>query len=242
MWHVAIFLEQSGLASARSPPLLQTRFSLTASLRAANVSLMVLPAGSQLHVPDRYLCCGAYQDFVVPDVLRSLALRVTITVNHGTLTAIYLKHASCARFDTDVSPDETCTGSCELQWLTTYNPFTLETFFAKESTATVPMGIVRADRRQAGDWYISISAPSDGSVNFSILVDLIESPVIDQFIPLDDQATAAERCGRFCVVLPEYSPPPSPPYWRSAATPGPSPMFLALLLPLGVATLLWAER
>ena len=30
-----------------------------------------------------------------------------------------------------------------------------------------------------------------------------QSPVIDEFIPLDEDQAAAERCGRFCVVMDE---------------------------------------
>ena len=32
-------------------------------------------------------------------------------------------------------------------------------------------------------------------------MELVESPIIDRFIPLDEEAAAAQSCGRFCVVL-----------------------------------------
>ena len=62
------------------------------------------------------------------------------------------------------------------------------------------MGIVYADKRASGNWYISV-AGSEAVTNFSLRAELVESPVIDQFIPLDGDKAAAERCGRFCVVL-----------------------------------------
>ena len=48
--------------------------------------------------------------------------------------------------------------------------------------------------------FISV-AGAEVVTNFSIVVELVESPIIDRFIPLDEEAAAAERCGRFCVVL-----------------------------------------
>ena len=94
---------------------------------------------------------------------------------------------------------------------------------------------MRADLRQAGDWYISVASPPDSFVNFSLIADLVESPVIDKYIPLDADAAAAERCGRFCVVLPDWSPPPPPPYWLSSAPASRAPGLVALLLPLALS-------
>jgi len=56
-----------------------------------------------------------------------LALRVEVTVHQGYLDAIYLKHGTCARFPADIGPDEACVGRCRMQWLTTYNPYTVLT-------------------------------------------------------------------------------------------------------------------
>jgi hypothetical protein len=202
VWYVAVKLESSSLASARSPPLLQQRFELTATLRAANASLMQLAPGTRVSLPHNYLCCGVYLDFIVEDLTRALALRIEVTVHSGHLKAIYLKHDACARFPDDIGDDETCIGRCEMQWLTTYNPYTLQPTYTEHTDVSVPMGIVYADKRAAGNWYVSV-AGADVVTNFSLVAELVESPVIDEFIPLDGDKAAAERCGRFCVVLDE---------------------------------------
>ena len=124
-----------------------------------------------------------------------------MTVYSGSLQAIFLKHDSCGRYPADVAEDETCLGACEVQWLTTYDPFTLVPSYQTQSAVSVPMGIVHADKRQAGSWYISVAAAAEGVVNYSLVAELVESPVIDQYIPLDADRAAAEKCGRFCVVL-----------------------------------------
>ena len=90
-----------------------------------------------------------------------------------------------------------------MRWLTTFNPITLEPSYKRADVVSVPMGIVRADRRAAGDWYISVAAPMEGTANFSLRAELVESVLMDEYLPLDEEAAAAERCGRFCVILPE---------------------------------------
>ena len=87
-----------------------------------------------------------------------------------------------------------------MAWLTTYNPYTLVPTYVRSAVVYVPMGVVYADKRSPGDWYISV-AGADVVTNYSIVAELVESPIIDRFIPLDAEAAAAERCGRFCVVL-----------------------------------------
>ena len=204
VWYVAVQLEEESLARSLATPLNRTEFSLTATLRGANVSLMQLPVGAQISLPHNNLCCGVYQDFVVEQVTRELALRVHLTVHSGYLEAIYLKHSGCARYPGDVGPDETCVGRCQMRWLTTYDPYTLVPTYAKEATVTVPMGVVYADEREAGNWYISVASASVVA-NYSLVAELVESPIIEQFIPLDEEQAAAESCGRFCVVLPDGS-------------------------------------
>jgi hypothetical protein len=135
-----------------------------------------------------------------------------VTVHEGFLGAIYLKHAACGRFPADVGPDETCIGRCQMKWLTTYNPYTLVPTYVADAVVTVPMGVVYADEREAGSWYISVAGGSHRSgenvfANYSIVAELVESPVIDTFIPLDAEKAAAERCGRFCVQLADGSEP-----------------------------------
>ena len=66
------------------------------------------------------------------------------------------------------------------------------------------MGVVYADEREAGNWYISVASASVVA-NYSLVAELVESPIIEQFIPLDEEQAAAESCGRFCVVLPDGS-------------------------------------
>ena len=73
---------------------------------------------------------------------------------------------------------------------------------------TVPQGVVYADKRFPGDWFISVTG-ADVVANFSLVTDLVESPIIDKFIPLDADKAAAEQCGRFCVVLADGSAPRS---------------------------------
>ena len=198
VWHVAV-----ALAEDAPPPQLEQRFTLTSTLLSANASLVHLDPGTQIQLPPAYLCCGAYRDYVVPAVTRALALRVEVTVHAGSLQAIYLKHDACARFDTDVTEAEECAGQCSMRWLTTFNPITLEPSYKRSDVVSVPMGIVRADRRAAGDWYISVAAPMEGTANFSLRAELVESVLMDEYLPLDEEAAAAERCGRFCVILPE---------------------------------------
>jgi hypothetical protein len=87
-------------------------------------------------------------------------------------------------------------------WLTTFNQFTLEPSYADGVVLTVPMGTFSPDIRAAGDWYISIAGSVDGSVaSYSLVTELVESPIISQFIPLDAAQAEQEKCGRFCVVL-----------------------------------------
>ena len=200
VWYVAVRLESEATALSREPALGRTRFELTATLKGANASLMRLPVGAQISLPHNHLCCGVYQDFVVEDVTRELALRVEVTVHEGYLEAIYLKHSSCGRYPDDIGEDEACLGRCQMKWLTTYNPYTLVPTYVKSAVVTVPQGVVYADKRFPGDWYISV-AGADVVTNFSLVAELVESPIIDRFIPLDEDKAAAERCGRFCVVL-----------------------------------------
>ena len=37
--------------------------------------------------------------------------------------------------------------------------------------------------------------------SYSLVTELVESPIISQFIPLDAAQAEQEKCGRFCVVL-----------------------------------------
>jgi len=204
-WYVAVYLGAEAEALAAEPALQRlggSDFKLNATLRTSNVSLAPLPRGTQQQVPPAYVCCGNYHDYIVPRVSRTLALRVEIKVHSGHLSAIYLKHAACARYPDDVGPDEQCVGNCEMGWLTTFNQFTLEPSYAEGVVLTVPMGTFSPDIRAAGDWYISIAGPVDGSVaSYSLVTELVESPIISQFIPLDAAQAEQEKCGRFCVVL-----------------------------------------
>ena len=58
VWYVALELEGAATALTREPPLAQQRFELTATLRAANVSLMALAPGARVSLPHNFLCCG----------------------------------------------------------------------------------------------------------------------------------------------------------------------------------------
>ena len=49
-----------------------------------------------------------------------------------------------------------------------------------------------ADKRSAGNWYISV-AGADVVSNFSLVAELVESPVIDRYIPLDGEKVGS-RC------------------------------------------------
>ena len=69
------------------------------------------------------------------------------------------------------------------------------------AVVSVPMGILSPDRRAAGDWYISVAGPEAGVASYTLVAELVESPVISQFIPLDAEQAEQEKCGRFCVVL-----------------------------------------
>ena len=147
---------------------------------------------------------------------------------HGdaALKAIFVKHAECARDPDDVD-DDVCAGRCDLRisrwlhhltlisrnlagrcemaWLTQYNSITLEPTYIRDAVVSVPMGIRKPDQREAGDWYITVKAPDDAgaSVNFSLIAELVESPVVDEYVAVDSDRAEAELCGRFCVVLPE---------------------------------------
>jgi hypothetical protein len=204
-WYVAVYLGPKATALANEPALLAlggSDFKLNATLRTSNMSLTPFPRGTQRQVPPAYVCCGSYHDYIVPRITRTLALKVEVKVHFGHLSAIYLKHAACARYPADVGPDEQCVGNCEMGWLTTFNQFTLEPSYADGVVLTVPMGTFSPDIRAAGDWYISIAGPVDGSVaSYSLVTELVESPIISQFIPLDAAQAEQENCGRFCVVL-----------------------------------------
>ena len=208
VWYIAVVLEPEGAALTRDPPLQRTRFTLTAHLREANVSLMALPFGTRVPLMHNSLCCGVSHDYVVEGITRELALRVEVTIHPnadgsmGYLEAIYLKHGSCGRYPSDIGPDESCIGRCEMQWLTTYNQYTLVPTYATTATVFVPMGVVDEDLRAPGDWYISVASASVVA-NYSLVAELVESPIIDTFIPLDAERAAAEKCGRFCVIMPD---------------------------------------
>ena len=51
--------------------------------------------------------------------------------------------------------------------------------------------------------YISVAGPppGEGVANYSLVAELVESPIVSQYIPLDAAQAAQEKCGRFCVVL-----------------------------------------
>ena len=97
---------------------------------------------------------------------------------------MYLKHEACARYPADVGEDEACLGRCQMQWLTTFNPSTLAPTYAEDASVTVPMGIVYADKRAAGNWYISIAA-SDTVANFSLVAQLVESLLASDRVSCD---------------------------------------------------------
>ena len=154
-WYVAVYLGPKAAALENEPALRQlggSDFKLNATLRTSNMSLTPFPRGTQRQVPPAYVCCGSYHDYIVPRVTRTLALKVEVTVHSGHLSAIYLKHAACARYPADVGPDEQCVGNCEMGWLTTFNQFTLEPSYAGGVVLTVPMGTFSPDIRAAGDW------------------------------------------------------------------------------------------
>ena len=88
-----------------------------------------------------------------------------------------------------------------MRWLTTFNPITLEPSYKRSDVVSVPMGIVRADRRAAGDWYISVAAPMEGTANFSLRAELVESVLMDEYLPLDEAPPPGTA--NFCVILPE---------------------------------------
>lgn len=113
VWYVAVRLEPLATARTRVPALSRVRFTLRATLRGANASLMRLPIGSEIPLLHNYLCCGVSRDFVVEGVTRELALRVEVTVHSGFLEAIYLKHGACGRYPDDIGEDEACIGRCQ---------------------------------------------------------------------------------------------------------------------------------
>ena len=154
-WYVAVYLGPKATALVNEPALLAlggSAFELSATLRTSNMSLTPFPRGTQRQVPPAYVCCGSYHDYIVPRVTRALALKVEVKVHSGHLSAVYLKHAACARYPADVGPDEQCVGNCEMGWLTTFNQFTLDPSYADGVVLTVPMGTFSPDIRAAGDW------------------------------------------------------------------------------------------
>ena len=200
-WHVAVVLGGGAESLALAPPASEGTYRLNVTLHSSNLTLMSYPFNTQIELPEAFVCCGHYHDYLVPDLQRSIALRVEVYVHTGSLQAIFLKHESCGRYPDDIGDDEGCVGNCEMGWLTTFNEFTLEKSYVTSAVVTVPMGQVSPDRRAAGDWYISVAGPQDGAATYSLVASLVESPVVTQFIPLDAELEANERCGRFCVVL-----------------------------------------
>ena len=87
--------------------------------------------------------------------------------------------------------------------------------------------------------YISIAGPEEGVASYSVVMELVESPIISQFIPLDAAQAEQEKCGRFCVVLSgprdEYDDDDSELSAAGASRPG-ALVALSLLLLTAAAT------
>ena len=87
-----------------------------------------------------YVCCGAVQSFMVPDVPRTSSLSIELNLTMGHVRAAFLKHGSCADPATDVD-GALCKGVCEISWLTVYDEFYGTMEFTRQSSFNVPLGL-----------------------------------------------------------------------------------------------------
>ena len=104
-----------------------------------------------------YVCCGAVQSFMVPDVPRTSSLSIELNLTMGHVRAAFLKHGSCADPATDVD-GALCKGVCEISWLTVYDEFYGTMEFTRQSSFNVPFGPdpwiyhPLITKRRGGDW------------------------------------------------------------------------------------------
>ena len=195
IWEVQVSLADE--TSATLAGLKPVEFSLSTALQNATL-------GSGDRVTPRaeggrgYLCCGAVQSYVVPDVPQSHALSVELNLTSGHVRAAFLKHGACANPRLDVNGAE-CTGVCQMSWLTVYDEFYGSMEFTSQSSVTVPFGPraweynALTTKRRAGDWYISIQALPGHTAEYQLGVKLLAPP----------RAPKVFACSRFLGFCPQ---------------------------------------
>ena len=193
-WELQLSL--ADLIPATLAGLQPTEFVLSMHLQNATVTSgdVVLPtaAGGR-----GYVCCGAVQSFVVPDVPRTHAVAIRLNLTRGHVRAAFLKHGSCAQPTVDVRGAE-CSGLCEIAWLTVYDEFYGSMEFTTHTTLAVPFGpeawaydVARTKRRE-GDWYVSVQALPGIAAEYQMEVLLLEPP----------RAPYVFECSRFAGFCP----------------------------------------
>ena len=145
-----------------------------------------------------YVCCGALQTYVVPDVPRTHAVSVKLNVTAGHVRAGFLKHGQCAIPGEDID-GAICTGLCEITWLTVYDEFYGTMQHTQESTVAVPFGPdawlfnPATTKRRQGDWYISLQALPGVAAQYRMEVSLLDPP----------RAPEVYSCSRFAGFCPK---------------------------------------
>lgn len=146
-----------------------------------------------------YVCCGAVQNYILPDVDFDHAPAFELNLSSGSVRAAFLKHDECAAPVADVD-GAACTGLCEMTWLTVYDEF----YGAMEHTSSrhlsIPFGPepwnydASTTKRRGGDWYISIWSLPGQAAEYSLEVfhrkpprppDVYRCTRFDQFCPED---------------------------------------------------------
>ena len=145
-----------------------------------------------------YVCCGAVQSFMVPDVPRTSSLSIELNLTMGHVRAAFLKHGSCADPATDVD-GALCKGVCEISWLTVYDEFYGTMEFTRQSSFNVPFGPdpwiynPLITKRRGGDWYVSLQALPGMAAEYQLGLSIKEPP----------RAPDAYRCNRFNGFCPQ---------------------------------------
>ena len=219
-WHIAIYLAPESEAAARG--LTPLTFSVNASLGPARIVLPRAPAGggapSALIHPrsmggEGSTCCGQMTTYVVFVNSSLVALRVRVNVTLGALRAVYVKHGTCAAFPADILGKQ-CVGRtpfCHMTWYERYDRYTGAKRYSSSNMTLVPSGGDSPDKRQTGDWYISVQdAGTAQRTEFSLLIDEVVSAA-------SDRSEGCDRFGRYDCSNDMWKVPPDLP---SALTAG----------------------
>lgn len=181
-WHFAVHL---GAESAGIPEtLFELRLNTTSAL--APIAPGVTYSGTA--------CCGGTTNWLVPHVPDDRALSVNLTVHSGAVHGLFLQYDSCPHY-TPGDLYASCTGLCEVGWVTRWDRITGVRHSADQFSLAVPMAeeMGESDKRRAGRWYIGVKTLNGEAATYDLALSLAAPR------PIKARPYCAGVLDRFCA-------------------------------------------